>query len=217
MEVVGPVKGLDVLELGCGEGRTGRTFIQRGARSVVGTDISAEMTRRAGEKNTSARGGSSYENLRYQVLDARDDGFALARPVDLVAAMYLLHYASTQNELERMCALIARNLRPGGRFVTYGVNPDYDHSRHEPRLEEQFGVASRIVQDNRCELAIGDLRVDFWQWSRDTHESSLRRAGLDESLWHPLEVDPRDEPLRESVSWYLDNPPCIVLSARKRS
>jgi SAM-dependent methyltransferase len=215
MEVIGPVRGLVILDLGCGEGRTCRRFIARGARSVLGADISPEMIRRASEKNTARDGSPTHPRLRYRVLDARDETFVLAQPVDLVSAMYLLHYASTETELEKMCRLIARSLRPGGRFVTYGVNPDYDHSRHEPRLEQQFGIDSRLVEGNRCELAIGDMRVDFWQWSRQTHEACLRRAGLDDIQWHPLDVHPGGRDLRASVQWYLDNPPCTVLSARK--
>lgn len=215
MEVVGSVEGLDVLDLGCGEGRTCRTFVHRGARFVVGTDISPEMICRAIEKNTSDDETSISPNLRYQVLDARDDTFVLPHPVDLVSAMYLLHYASTESDLEKMCRLIARNLKPGGRFVTYGANPDYDFSRPEPRLAEQFGAGSRVVKGNRCELAISDLRVEFWQWSTETHEACLRLAGLGEIRWHPLEVDPDDRELSSSVGWYLENPPCTVLSARK--
>ena len=155
--------------------------------------------------------------VRYQALDARDDTFLLPQLADLVSAMYLLHYASTEGNLEKMWRLIARNLKLGGRFVTYGVNPDYDHSRREPRLAEQVGVDSRVVQGNRCELAIGDMRVEFWKWSRETHEACLRRAGLDEIHWHPLEVDPEDRELSSSVGWYLENPPCTVLSARKHA
>ena len=215
MEVVGSARDLDILDLGSGEGRTCRAFAQQGARSVLGTDISPEMIRRATEKNTVEDGTSIYPNLRYGVLDARDETFVLPQPVDLVSAMYLLHYSSTEKDLERMSRLIERNLKPGGRFVTYGVNPVYDHSRHEPRLEQRFGIDSRVVQGNRCELAIGDMRVEFWQWSQETHERCLRRAGLDEIQWHALEVHPEDRELRASVDWYLENPPCTVLSARK--
>ena len=70
------------------------------------------------------------------------------------------------------------------------------HSRPEPRLAEQFGVDSRVVQGNRRELAIGDMRVEFWRWNRETQEACLRRAGLDEIHWHPLEVHPEDRELR---------------------
>jgi len=215
MDVIGSVRELDILDLACGAGRTCRTFVQRGARSVLGTDISPEMIRSATEKNTANDGALIYPNLRYEALDARDDTFVVPQRVDLVSAMYLLHYASTEADLEKMCRLIERNLRPGGRFVTYGANPDYDYSRREPRLDQQFGVDSRFVEGNRCELAIGDMRVEFWQWSRETHEACLHRAGLDDIRWHPLEVDPDDGDLSASVGWYLENPPCTVLSARK--
>ncbi len=154
MEVVRSVRDLDIVDLGSGEGRTCRAFVQQGARSVLGTDVSSEMIRRANAKNTAEDGTSIYPNLRYEVLDARDETFALPQPVDLVSAMYLLRYASTEEDLERMCRLIGRTLKPGDRFVTYGVNPAYDHSRREPRLEQQFGVDSRLVSGARASITL---------------------------------------------------------------
>lgn len=215
MDVVDSVEGLSIFELGCGEGRTARRYIELGARSVLGTDISPEMVRRATAKNTTDDGTPLHRALHYQVLDARDETFVLSQPADLVTAMYLLHYASSESELTRMCRLIARNLKPGGRFVTYGANPDYDHSRPDPRIKEQFGADSYVVEGNRCELAIGELRVDFWKWSREIHEACLRDAGLGEIHWHPLELHPDDHETRAAVGWYLEDPPCTVLSAQK--
>ena len=215
MEVVGSVQGLDILDLACGEGRTCRLFMERGARSVLGTDISPEMIQRATDQNKAADGTPTHPDLRYEVLDARDDTFLLPEPVDLVVAMYLLHYAPTEDELEKMGRLIERNLKPGGRFVTYGVSPHYDHSRHEPRLKEQFGFDVRAVSGRRCELVIGEMRMAIWQWSQEEHEACLSRAGLRDIHWHPLTLSPEEKDLRASVNWYLEDPACTVLSARK--
>ena len=114
-EVIGPVRDLDILDLACGEGRISRMLIERGAKSVLGGDISPEMVRRAAEQNAAGNGTSRYPNLRFMVLDARDESFRLPEPVDLVVAMYLLHYAPTEEDLEKMGRLIERNLKPGGR------------------------------------------------------------------------------------------------------
>lgn len=128
--VLGSVRGLHVLDLATGEGSSARMLMERGAASVVGADISAEMVRRATEQNAPQQvgaGGSharAWESLRYIVLDARDETYRLEPPVDLVSAMYLLHYAPSEDDLERMGRLIARNLKPGGRFVTYTLSPD---------------------------------------------------------------------------------------------
>jgi ubiquinone/menaquinone biosynthesis C-methylase UbiE len=52
---VGVVKGLDVLDLACGDGRFSRRLIKHGTRSVIGTDVSEEMIRRALKINEEER------------------------------------------------------------------------------------------------------------------------------------------------------------------
>jgi 2-polyprenyl-3-methyl-5-hydroxy-6-metoxy-1,4-benzoquinol methylase len=47
MEMCEPLKGLRVLDAGCGEGYVGRQLLQRGASSVHGIDISEKMIEQA--------------------------------------------------------------------------------------------------------------------------------------------------------------------------
>jgi SAM-dependent methyltransferase len=125
-QVLGSVRNLRILELACGDGRISRMLIDRGAREVVGTDISEQMIERAVELNTDDRGGLIYPGIKYQVVDASDRSFQLEDRVDLVTAMYLFHYAPSTVALEDMCNLISRNLKADGRFVAYTINPAYD-------------------------------------------------------------------------------------------
>lgn len=215
LQVVGSVRGLSVLDLATGEGRMARLMIEQGATTVVGGDISSNMVTRATEKNTGANGEPVYPDLRFIVLDARDDTFRLPQPVDLVIAMYLLHYAPSEGDLERMAQLIARNLKPGGRFVTFTVNPDYNLARHDLRLWERFGYTTRAVNPPQYELVIGDMCVPIWQWSRKAHEACLTRAGLGEIRWQPPQLPPDMSAMATELAFYLDDPECIVLSARK--
>ena len=41
LRIVGDVRGLDVLDVGCGTGEKARYFAEQGARSVMGVDLSA--------------------------------------------------------------------------------------------------------------------------------------------------------------------------------
>jgi toxoflavin synthase len=108
LQVLGSVRGLDILDLAAGEGRTSRMLMGSGAASVLGADISPEMVRRATEQNTSQHAARqsaqapTWPNLRYMVLDARDAKFQLDSPVDVVTAMYLFHYAPNEDDLEQM-------------------------------------------------------------------------------------------------------------------
>ncbi len=60
IEVLGPVLNLNILELACGDGRISRMLMDRGARSVLGTDISEEMIKQAVAQNRDEQGGLVY-------------------------------------------------------------------------------------------------------------------------------------------------------------
>ncbi|MEM7022849.1 MAG: class I SAM-dependent methyltransferase [Pseudomonadota bacterium] len=210
LNVLGPVRGLDILDLATGEGRSARLLMAQGAAHVLGVDISPAMIRRAIAHEPSVPG------LRYQVLDARDPTFQLDPPADRVTAMYLLHYAPTLDDLAAMCRLIARNLAPGGRFVTITHNPDFDPDRQSHDFVPTFGsFAVTHVAGPHCRLMIDDRGVDIWQRSRQDHEETLREAGLTDIGWHPLRAPPNRPDLAGEGAWYLANPHCIVLSARR--
>ncbi len=219
LQVLGSVEGLNVLDLAAGEGRTSRMLIELGAASVLGADVSLEMVRRASEQIAQASGVSqsgrtgTLQDLSYIQLDASDDKFQLDAPVDVVTAMYLFHYASSEGELGMMANLIARNLKPGGRLVTYTLSPDYDFGRAQPLLMERCGFDYSVVSGPHCALLIGGNKVDIWQWSREAHETSLRKAGFTDIQWHPLQ-SPDMPDVKTAMGFYLDNPSCIVLSAR---
>lgn len=204
-DVLGPVEGLRVLDVACGEGRITRMLAEQRADSVLGIDVSSEMIARA-----RARGGGA----QYDVVDARDDSFEV-EPVDVVTAMYLLHYAPTPEDVGRMARLVSRNLKPGGRFVTYTLSPDYDFADPDPRLPGQCGFDYRALDGPHCELLIDDEKVDIWQWSRAVHETALANAGLADITWHPLSAPTSRPDVAERLDWYLARPSCIVLSAVK--
>ncbi len=218
LEVLGPVRGLRVLDLAAGEGRASRLLMERGAATVLGAEVSPEMVRRATEQNTpgsESAGAKTWPGLRYVVLDATDPDFRLDPPVDLVTAMYLFHYAPTEADLAAMARLIARNLEPGGRFVTYTISPDFEFDKLDPRLKERCGFTYRVVEGNHCTLVIGDQEVDIWQWSRALHEDCLHSAGLVDVTWHPLRAPPGAPEVEARLDFYLANPSCIVLEAKK--
>lgn len=214
-EVLGSVHDRDILELSCGDGRISRMLMDQGAQSVRGIDISDEMIQRAISRNTNDQGGAIYPGLTFAVGDACDETFNLDKPVDLVVAMYLFHYASSKMALGQMCELISRNLKPGGRFVAYTINPNYDFSRQDPRLEPSFGFSYQVVDPPHCHLIFDGQAVNMWHWSQGDHETALKDAGLKNIQWHPVCLPESKQELAKSIEWYFDNPSCIVVSAEK--
>jgi SAM-dependent methyltransferase len=104
---VGP--GMDVLDLGSGDGTTAVPAAQRGA-NVLGVDIAANLVA-AGNERARALG---LENLRFQEGDASnlaeldDDSF------DLVVSIFGAMFAPSPGDVAKE---MVRVTRPGGRIV----------------------------------------------------------------------------------------------------
>ena len=106
-------------------------------------------------------------------------------------------------------------MRPGGRFVTYTLSPDYDFTDPDPRLAAQCGFDYRADDGPHCELLIGDQKVSIWQWSRAVHEAALAAAGFADITWHRLSVPSSRPDVATQLDWYVARSSCIVLSAAK--
>ena len=100
LDLLGPVEGQDVLDLGCGDGALTERLAAAGAR-VVGVDASPDMVRAARARDLDARLGDA-EALAF------DDAF------DVVFSNAALHWMTRP---DAVLAGVARALRPGGRFV----------------------------------------------------------------------------------------------------
>jgi trans-aconitate methyltransferase len=101
-ELLAPLPGERIVDLGCGTGALTAQIAAAGAE-VVGIDASEEMITRARQL---------YPQLRFEV--ARGEDFAVEEPVDAIFSNAALHWMSPP---EAVAAAVARALEPGGRFV----------------------------------------------------------------------------------------------------
>ena len=117
LELVGDVRGLDVLDLGCGEGRFARMLAERGAH-VTAVDVAPTMVRLAQEMEDQSSLGVRYLLRDAARLDGLPDGsFHLV--VAYMSLMDVEDYRSAVTE-------VARVLKGGGRFIFSLVHPCYD-------------------------------------------------------------------------------------------
>src|SRR5207253_9272709 len=106
--VVGDVRGLHVLDLGCGNGYLSRRFAQGGAK-VVAVDASAPVIDRA-----RARESQEPLGIEYRVADAARLEFLRAGTFDLVTC----HMALMDIEdADRVIVEVGRVRHTSGRFV----------------------------------------------------------------------------------------------------
>ena len=213
-EALGAIRGLRVLDLACGEGFYTRLLRMAGAEAVTGVDISGEMIRLAERQE-----GDNPLGCRYVCSDAAD--FRPTGTVDLVVAMYLLHYAGSADKLLRFLEVAHAALCPGGRLV--GFN---DNVLSPPRGTvswSKYGIVKtgpvvptpgapiryRFTNNDGTEFEFNNYFL-----SPATYEEAFREAGFDDFRWLNVSVDPAE---RNNPFWddFLKNPPVIAFTATK--
>src|SRR5450755_4420064 len=144
LEELGPVSGLRVLDLGCGNGEIGRELCGAGAASYRGIDGSARMVQAARRMLKDTTGEAV-------LCDIED----LAEPpesFDLVLSRMALHYIADLGGVLRACHAC---LAPDGRLVFTVVHPvitshDARESSTEPRqnwiVDDYFVTGPREQQ-----------------------------------------------------------------------
>ncbi len=145
------VSGLDVLDLGSGEG-LGASILSGVARSVIGVDV---------DKEAVAHAASNYgsSTLQFIVDDARTAESVATESVDVVVAFEVIEHVTDQ---DAVLATIARVLRPGGmvflstpnrllyRTEAEGPNPfherELDPDEFRELIQRQFAHVALHVQ-----------------------------------------------------------------------
>jgi SAM-dependent methyltransferase len=101
-----PMKGLKVVDLGCGYGWFSRWASEQGADSVLGLDVSHKMLEQA--RNTTSAANIQYARADLEQLDLPAGSF------DLAYSSLALHYIK---DLPGLFATLHAALKPGSRFV----------------------------------------------------------------------------------------------------
>lgn len=109
------VRGLDILDLGCGEGELSFMLAERGAKSVIGIDAIADRIA-SGKRRLAETPGVKTIDFRLAA-DTRTIGLPDAS-VDLIVCFDVLEHIM---DYEPVIAEWARVLRPGGRVFIWWV------------------------------------------------------------------------------------------------
>lgn len=170
LEACGDVRGLEVLECGCGEGRFCRTLVERGAARVLGLDLCDPLVKAARELQSGRE--------EYRVADVGDLDFLRSGTFDL-GVSYL-----NQCDLPDVGANnreVFRVLKPGGRFVVANLHPMRSAVGGWQKAVD--GSKQHVVLDNyfdesaRCWTMLG---VEFTNFHRTlaTYVNGFLNAGF---------------------------------------
>lgn len=212
LKMVGSVRNKTILDAGCGNGIFTRT-LAFGAWDVYGWDVSGQQLRIAKEMTPRI-----WPNVHYEEKDIFTD--ALPR-VDIINAPFVINYARSVEELERLMVRFYTALKSRGKLVGVVDFPSgLDLSRYGARKRllglAEDGTPIGITVFDRKGEEICTLPPLARFYKKETLESAARKAGFSVS-WQPPLVHPKGIEMYGAKFWegYTENPELGYLLARK--
>ncbi len=204
LRVVGPVAGLRVVEVACGNGYLARRFARSGARSVLALDASAPSIRFARARERAAPTGARFTVGKATRVPSPDGSADL-----VVANMALMDIGDARGAIRE----VARLLAPGGRFVFSISHPCFDLDERTIWLLERgydaHGVYGTTVwrkvrgyrREGRTRIPWpsgqgGTVWTEAFHRTLSTYSRYLRSAGL--AIARMEEPEPLPEMLEQS-------------------
>jgi SAM-dependent methyltransferase len=191
------VRGLAVLDAGCGPGWYADWLARRGA-TVTAVDLSARMAMLAGER----LGGRATVRAADM---AQLAGIVGDATLDLIVSSLALHYVA---DLVALFREWARVLKTGGLIVLSTHHPLYDLER----LRRSAYLATELVEENWAWLGA----VRFYQRPLSAITEPLSAAGfVIERLVEPVPVPAFRDADAEDYAKLTRTPSFVILRARK--
>jgi SAM-dependent methyltransferase len=172
LELCGEVRGLSVLDVGCGNGYFARALARQGAR-VTGVDISPRMIEHANQQESAEPLGIEYHVLDAAILPA---GFARQSFDRATSCLALQDMPSVDRVLSGVHAL----LRAGGRFVASIAHPCTDTPFRVWELDSS-GAKRWLCIDRYFER--GPLEYTWSGWGREFTTSAVHATLEDWLGW----------------------------------
>ncbi len=139
--MLGDLRGKNVLDVGCGYGSTAFKIHKKGAKSVLGIDISQTMLQKAREENFA-------ENIYYKHLDISDLN-KINTSFDIVVSCLVFHYIK---DLKQTFSDIHKLLNDEGLFVFSIQHPIHTANKYmEEWLFNKSGEVKAFALDHYAE------------------------------------------------------------------
>ena len=199
LDACGNVRSKKMLDLGCGGGDSSRMLAIRGA-IVIGVDKEKEMVKIA--QNIEQR---NPMGIKYVVADAVNLP-EFQEKFDLITPTYLLHYATSREDLKSYIENIALNLKQGGKMVAINQNPEQPVLSYvKGRTESQKWIGKPFVEGSAIKVTIYRedeseiCSFDNYFWQKQTYMDIIKGGGFSNIQW----IKPRmnDTGKRVCANW----------------
>ncbi|ARU61243.1 hypothetical protein CBW65_09740 [Tumebacillus avium] len=205
-ELIGSVAGLNLLDLGCGNGQYGATLLERGAKSLYGVDAAEKMLEAAQERLKGT--GSILVQGTFEEIELPAEKF------DLALSRLALHYVE---DLGPVFAKVQHSLVSGGRFLFSVEHPLLTSSV----AQETSGPRGSLVIDDYFHSGPREAewlggRVQKFHHTLEEYFLALQGAGFDVEMLR--ESKPKRElfPTEEEYLRRARIPLFLFLFGRKR-
>lgn len=202
LHLAGDLSGKRVVDVACGSGYSTRLLAKNNPALLIGIDASKEMIHLASSHDKEFPLGINYFQGKVEGFN-----FKKLKPIDMITALFLLHYADSKEKLLQICKSIYNALSPTGKFITITSNPDFPQM-----IDKQYEVTSYMPKPYKE----GSFRfVKYWRnniklcsflthyWSQNTIEQKLKDAGFNNITFHLPLVS--EEGLKKFGNQFWDN------------
>ncbi|MEG0668440.1 MAG: methyltransferase domain-containing protein [Clostridium sp.] len=200
----------NILDLGCGFGWHCRYAVEKGAKSVVGIDISERMINEAKEKTTS----KLIEYIQKPIEDVEyPDG-----KFDVAISSLALHYLESCEETFNK---VSKWLTPEGRFVFSVEHPIFTSNEKQDWYYDDKGNIIHWPVDNYLKEGIRKTNflgeeVTKYHKTITNYINSLIKAGFEIVEINEPEPDPKLSEKYQGMKDELRRPMFIIISAKKK-
>jgi toxoflavin synthase len=208
INILGPLKGKKVIDVGCGDGFFTREF-EKDASKVIGIDNSKEQIIKA----IASKGG----NVDYILADMNTYNYTGA---DIVFAPFVLNYLDSVDKMKSLFERFYEGMASGGRVV--GIVDMPLSTLHEMR---KFGAVKKIAkleegQPLEIELYNGEehlVTLHSFYHTKRTLRTLLEAAGFKNIRWEAPLISEEGREVMGEEFWegYLENCDVAYFSASK--
>ena len=214
-----------VLDLACGSGYYSRLFLDWGAASVVGVDISEGMLAEARDIQSNSTSSAIQDRLTFLHGDATNPSLhskltSHGAPFDLVTAAWLLNYAPDLATMTAMFRTISSCLKPGGAFIGLTIPPPLGNAEEvdrglrddSPKYGESGRVLATLPDDLgfKMQTVLGKpgMDIESWDVKFDNYylrnwvfEQAARDSGLGILEWQPFVLTEEVRKMKQPGYW----------------